>query len=172
MTTMPNVMNNHTTTSMSTPIDNLPLKTSQTEQDIDDPMIQNVLKEFENDIASNSPPPEQMYKIQSPQQPPQHIPEQKIQYIQQQPQQNAQVQIQENIKYNTSSKKKIIDIDVAKRAAIITVFAYFLYSSNILQYVIKRLPESVLTHINGKESIVSTMLIFVIFYSLMYYELI
>lgn len=171
MTTMPNVMNNHTATSMSTPINNLPLKTSQTEQDIDDPMIQNVLKEFENEVASQSPP-EQIYQIQPPPQPPvQQIQEQPIQHIQQPQQHNVQAQIQESIKYNNSSKKKIIDIEIAKRAAIITAFAYFMFSSNIQQYFIRRLPDSVLTHITGKECIINTLIIFVIFYSLMYYEI-
>jgi hypothetical protein len=168
MTTMPNVMNNHTPTTMSTPINNLPLKTSQTEQDIDDPMIQNVLKEFENEVASNSPP-EKIYQIQA--HPPPQMPEQQIQYVQPPQQQNVQPPIQDSIKYNNSTTKKIIDIEIAKRAAIITAFAYFIFSSNILQYVMRRLPESVLTHIIGKECIVNTLIIFVIFYSLMYYEI-
>jgi len=40
-------------TAMSTPISNLPIKTvTDTNNDIDDPMIQTVLKEFEEEVSS------------------------------------------------------------------------------------------------------------------------
>lgn len=165
MTTMPNVMNNHTPLTMSTPINNLPLKTSQTEEDIDDPMIQNVLKEFENDMIGDISP-EQTYHIQTPQQAPQPT-----QYIPQQVN-HQQTQTYDSIKFNSATKKKLIDIEFAKKAAIITIIMYLIYYCNILQYIMKLLPEPVLTHITGRECIVSTLMIFVIIYSLLYFEII
>lgn len=168
MTTMPNAMNNHTPMSMSTPINNLPLKTSQSEQDIDDPMIQNVLKEFENEMIGNTPP-EQTYQIHVPQPSQQQIPElaqHTPQYVNQQ-----NIQAQEGIKFNSVTKKSLVNIEIAKKAMIITALMYLIYSSNVLQYVMKMLPASVLVHISGKECILNTLMIFSIIYSLMYFEL-
>ena len=46
-------------TQMATPINSLPLKTTQeNNNDLDDPLIQNVLKEFEDEAHHNMPPPQ------------------------------------------------------------------------------------------------------------------
>ena len=76
MATMPGVMNNHNSSQMSTPIDTLPLKTTRDSSDIEDPMVQSVLKEFEQDMYSQQPPKQTEENIQQ-------IQQEQIQYVQQ-----------------------------------------------------------------------------------------
>lgn len=144
---------------MSTPINSLPLKTSQTESDIDDPMIQNVLKEFENDmpvIIENTIP----------------IVQQPVQQPVYQPLPQTMNTDKNNFKYNESSDKKLFDFEIAKKAAIITIIMFLIYHSSLLNYMMAKLPQNVAQHITGKELIISMAMVFAIFYVLIYYEII
>ncbi len=162
-------------TQMATPINTLPLKTTQVNTtDLDDPLIQNVLKEFEDDAQIQQQ--ESLPQIHQPkysietQSPPQIS---QVQYIQPNP--NIQQQFdtnQYNYNQNNDKNKNIIDIDLIKKATIITIIVFLLQYNNILSYFISKLPESVYSYINGKEFILNIVLLFIIFYALIYFDLI
>ena len=51
---------------MSTPVNSIPLKTSQNinqDDDSNDPLVQDVLNEFKREIKTNQPPPQQPHEI-------------------------------------------------------------------------------------------------------------
>ena len=143
---------------MATPISNLPLKTAppQDQGEIEDPLIQNVLKEFENDmrqqketpeIPQYQPPPQQQYQAQQYQPQPQYT----NQYRQQ---------------------KKLVDMKLVKNAVIISIIVFLLQNFNIINMLLQKLPESVTKHIIGKEFMLNFALVFGVFYALMYFEFI
>jgi hypothetical protein len=165
MTTMPNVVNSANSSQMSTPIKNLPLKTSQQqEHDIEDPLIQGVLKEFEDTAMANAPPPEMI----SP-------PHEEIQYQPPPPVSMPQLQPEpmqiNNLDFNTkNSDKKLFDIELVKRAAIVTIILILFQNNNILNMVLSRVPSSVSVHTSGKEIFINSFLVFLIVYTLMYFD--
>ena len=86
---------------------------------------------------------------------------------------NVQVNYEE-LNYNgvgTNEKKKLINYEIAKRAAIISIIAFLIYNQNIIGMFISKLPESVTTHINGKEFLIYILLSFMILYGLLYFDL-
>jgi hypothetical protein len=173
MTTM---QNNAHSSQMSTPISSLPLKTNQQESDIDDPLIQTVLKDFENDSVRDSrdsrdPRDSQQHALSE--QPVYHIANDAnaMNTVSSVP--NVQVNYEE-LNYNgvgTNEKKKLINYEIAKRAAIISIIAFLIYNQNIIGMFISKLPESVTTHINGKEFLIYILLSFIILYGLLYFDL-
>jgi hypothetical protein len=168
MATMPGVMNNHNSSQMSTPIDTLPLKTTRDSSDIEDPMVQSVLKEFEQDMYSQQPLKQIEENI--PQ-----IQQEQVQYVQQPIQQPMQ-QVQfapssDHLKYSSTKRKRIIDMDIAKKAAIITLVSFLIYYSNISYYAINKLPDNVKHYTSGKELLINMMIVFLIFYTIIYLDL-
>jgi len=166
-----------TTTQMSTPIHQLPLKTSQVApdtSDMDDPLIQGVLKEFEDEMAAKQPPQQQMHVQQVPvqQMPVQQMPEQQmpVQQVVHQPSQQPQYYSQSaELQYNKDSKK-LFDMEIARKAAIITIIIYlFTYGFKILM---GRIPETWRTYTNGKELIINLALCFITFYIVLYMDII
>lgn len=167
MATMPGVMNNHNSSQMSTPIDTLPLKTTRDSSDIEDPMVQSVLKEFEQDMYSQQP---QKQEENIPQ-----IQQEQVQYVQQPIQQPIQ-QVQlaptsDHLKYSSTKRKRIIDMDIAKKAAIITLVSFLIYYSNISYYAINKLPDNVKTYTSGRELLINMIIVFLIFYAIIYLDL-
>jgi len=162
------------TTQMTTPINNLPLKTTQeSTSEIDDPLIQGVLKEFEDEFAFNNSenhPPQQQQQKPMAQQQVQQVQQVQQQYIQQQvqPQQNKIA----NLNYNNETTKKIINMDIARKSCILTIIISIIYYSNILKMLIGKLPASINSQISDKEYIVNFILLFVIIYVLYFFEII
>jgi hypothetical protein len=191
MTTMPN--NTHSS-QMSTPISSLPLKTNQQESDIDDPLIQSVLKDFENDSTRDvrdtrdsrdlrdSRDSRDLRDSRDSRDSQQHVmSEQQVYHVSNDANTtntassipNMQVNYEE-LNYNgvgTNEKKKLINYEIAKRAAIISIIAFFIYNQNILGMLISKLPDSVTAHINGKEFLLYILLSFLILYGLLYFDL-
>lgn len=158
-------------TQMLTPINSLPLKTSsQQETDIDDPLIQNVLKEFEEEYGEKMPHSQQHLQQQPPQQQPVQQPVVQPQYIH--TQQPAQLVSPDSLQYNKPSAKKLFNIDVAKKAALITLILFALQYTNLLKVITSRLPESMHSYISGKELLLNILLTFAVIYSIFYLELI
>lgn len=175
-----NSVNSVVPTQMITPIKSLPLKTSsQQEADIDDPLIQGVLKEFEDDFIDTSShaqePSRQDYAPQQmqPQQPvmqQQQQLQQLQQQVYQQPQQIA-TQHHQNLNYNKEDSKKLLDINIAKKAALITLVLFALQYTNISSVLVHRLPESVASYISGKELLFNLFIVFIVVYAVFYLEL-
>lgn len=164
MTTMPNIVNSANSSQMSTPIKSLPLKTTQQqEQDIEDPLIQGVLKEFEDTAMANAPPqeiappPREEMQYQPP---PISIPQ-----LQQVPVQTS------HLDFNTkSSDKKLFDIELVKRAAIVTIILVLFQNNNIINLMLSRVPSSVSAHVTGREIFINSFIVFVTVYTLMYFD--
>jgi hypothetical protein len=167
-------------TQMATPINTLPLKTTHDATiALDDPLIQNVLKEFEDDAYQSQPQePQQPQQHQQPQQYQQ--PQQPQQYQQYQQPEQYQQHFQENkdIKYETQkdllynkSNKNIIDIDIVKKTAIIVIIVFLLQFNNIINTILSKLPETFQTFTAGKELIINLICLFIIFYLLFYFDL-
>ena len=170
----PNIINNHNnSTQMSTPIDTLPLKTTRDATDIDDPMVQSVLKEFEQDTYTQSSQSQEFEtNLQNNQQIQyaEHVQPVQVQQIQQvQPIQQAP--IMDNLRYSSNTNKKLFDIDIAKRSAIITIVTFLIYYSNISLYVLNKLPDNVKQYTSGREILINMFVVFVIFYAILYFDL-
>lgn len=160
----------NTPTQMLTPIKSLPLKTTaQTEDDIDDPLIQNVLKEFENEIggAEIRRAPE----IQHIEQNSEPVP---TQYVTQTPPQQFQhEQNLASLSYEQAkAKSKWFNIDMAKKSAILTIVICILQYTNVLKIISNRLPATAVSYISGREYIINTLLMFCVIYVAFYIELI
>lgn len=157
-------------TQMSTPLSSLPLKTTSSDNtsEIDDPLIQGVLKEFEEVHlqTNNQPPPQQQQytvNIKTPEQPPQISMQQQLPIQSQQP-------VKNELNYNDT--KKIIDIEILKKSAILTAVIYLLQYTNILKIITTRLPETFKTYITGKELFINVALMFIIVYGIFYLGLV
>jgi hypothetical protein len=151
---------------MATPINTLPLKTAGPDPtDIDDPMIQNVLKEFEDEMSQH----------QSQQQP-QHQSQQQPQYQSQpvhiEPLQPMNVPVNNtvcNLRYN-ADKNNVIDFDLVKKAVILSVIVLMLQNYDIVNNIIAKIPV-IQKYLSGKELFVNLGILTSIFYLLMYLQL-
>jgi hypothetical protein len=156
---------------MATPLNKLPLKTTRPDtSDLEDPMIQNVLKEFEDEMAQQQVSAPQM-NYQQPQQAQQ---QQQFQHLnnQQQLPYNYQQQYQFNPHQSASTnQKKLINMDLVKKTLIITIIVFLLQNYNVINILISKLPEVVAKYISGKEIFINFFLIFLIFYAMMFYDL-
>lgn len=153
--------------SMSTPIDNIPLKTNNEitkDDDSNDPIVQDVLKEFENELSTHkknqqqpppSPPPQQNYQI----------PQQQPQYHQPPPQQPYQMKKDKMI-------SEYIDIDFIKKSLIIIIIIYIIAYSNVLIHLYNFLPLNIFNIFTEYDIYIKLLLLFIIIYFLYFYELI
>lgn len=160
-------------TQMSTPINSLPIKTVvQQQQDMDDPLIQNVLKEFEDDMmhhgnntqqASNQANMQNNAHTQAPR---------PNMYTAQQMQQPAVQQPVHDTKRKHHTISSFVDLEVIKKAAIITIIVVLFQISNLVPMLLSKLPESITKYVSGKEIIINTILLFIIFYIIIYMNII
>ena len=167
---------------MSTPLNNLPLKTQNniesTDNDINDPMVQDVLNEFQEELSTNtissnnnttSPQSPQIHQyisqpIQQPVQQPMNN---------QTPPQNSQNNIQSqqqkyNINFNNTDQGygQYVNVDIAKKITIITILVVVIIYSNILHMIYDKLPSSISEIIEQYDIYIKGTLIFIILYVL------
>lgn len=140
---------------MSTPINNIPLKTTNDnkEDDSNDPLVQDVLKEFENEILSQKKNdiPQQPIHQQQYQPPPQ--------IIHQQPIQQQPIPQQQNI-------KNYINIDFIKKSVIIIIIIYLISYSNIISYLYNLIPSKFYNLFIENDIYIKLLLIFISIYIL------
>lgn len=152
---------------MATPISSLPLKTTQevSTLELEDPEIQSLMKDFERDSINTQQqyqsPPQQQYIPQPLHQQPHH---QQPQYQQPQYQIPQQSQI--------IQPNKLLNIEYVKRALIISIIASIFFNTNMMQSLISKMPETIINFTSGREIIINTIVLFVIFYILIFYNLI
>jgi hypothetical protein len=151
---------------MSTPLNNLPLKTQQnieqTDNDINDPMVQNILNEFQEELAINNKPDNTYKSPPVNQSPPQQM-------YQSPPQmQNIQAQQQMyNIKYNNQQGyQQYLNVDIAKKITIITIIVMIIIYSNLLHIVYEKLPSGIFEIIEQYDIYIKGTIIFIILYLL------
>ena len=154
---------------MSTPLNNLPIKSGQA-NDIQDPLVQDVLKEFEEEIAAAKKPPiyqlPPQQQLQTPPPPPQY-------HIQPQP-----PQCNQNFCPISSSKcaflpqKNLIDFDLARRVLIIVIVVLLLNYSSIFDFIYNKLPLNISSSASCYDMYIRGFSLFITLYILNIYEII
>lgn len=165
----------HPGSTMSTPLNNIPLNTQQQPtnvKELEDPMVQDVLREFEEEIAAskNNHP-------QKPMQPPQQLMQPSQQPIQPPPQQPMQPQQQPQAQYyptfpSDKIDKKILDFNLMKNALIISIVSILLSYLGLFDFVYNKLPESINSLVKNYDLIIKLATSFLIYYFLIYYDII
>lgn len=174
--------------SMSTPINNLPLKTqhSSDNSDINDPMVQDVLNEFkeEMNITKNN-------QVVSPQIIPQHQVQsysshhdQSVQHTVPQisPQNHMSPPPQFNSHNNSyipnsfhkysydTSYSSYIDSELIIKTLIITIIIIVIHNTEIFTYIYEKLPMNISNIVQDYDMYVKFVLSFIIFYTLAYFQ--
>lgn len=168
--------------SMSTPLNTLPLRTQTTNEegsDISDPMVQDVLNEFQSELMmsqkSEQPQHMQPQQVQQPQQ-------QAQQPYQQPYQQPSHLQPPPPMPYQSSSayyppqythKKKsqdfpysLIDTEILQKTVIIIIIVILVYHTGLLFTMYEKLPLYVSELCEKFDMYIKILLIFVIIYAL------
>lgn len=149
---------------MITPIDKIPFKTTgNTVESNDDPMIRDVLNEFEQELAINESQSNK-YKIneqrpvQQYQQPPQQLQQPPQQQLQQQP-----VKAQKN--------KSYIDNELVIKSFIICIVIAIIINPYIFSTILSKVPENISLILTSYDYFIKLLLIFVAIYVLFFYNL-
>ena len=166
---------------MSTPISTLPMKTQQTggaseANDINDPIVQDVLNEFQEELMLSKQPkmpphPQQQPHLQAPYIPPQYPPHsphsphsQPSQYPPQHPSHHGYQQS----KYGDISS--YMDTEVAKRSLILVILAVIIYHSGIINTMYEKMPDNLQDNLNNFDIYIKSASLFAIIYVLSFFE--
>ena len=167
---------------MSTPINTLPLKTQQTNtdaNDINDPIVQDVLNEFQEELLSSkqgnkSPmqmPSQQMQQMQLLQQ--QQQQQQQMQLLQQQQQMQGMQGLPPNSKNNQNkfdNMSSYLDIEVAKKSLILVIISLIIYNSGIINMMYEKMPDYLQDNLNNFDIYIKSASLFSIIYILSFFE--
>lgn len=154
---------------MSTPINTLPLKPQQTNisdtNDINDPIVQDVLNEFQEELMMSKHSKSQQSPIS--QMPPLPIyPQQTHQPHQQQPPINYNYR--NTIKYDNIAS--YIDTDVAKKSLILVIISLIIYHSGIVNTVYDKMPDYLQDNLNNFDIYIKSLSLFSIIYILSFFD--
>ena len=160
-------MQNQSPNNMITSIDKIPLKTSGsniTEDMTDDPIVKDVLNEFEKELSLNEQTIKNNYQInnnqyQQPQMQPQQPP-------QMQPQQQPQPQMQQQ-----QQQINYIDNILITKTFIICIVIAIIINPYIYNTIISKIPENISIILDNYNYIIKIILTFIILYALMFYKL-
>ena len=169
---------------MSTPTSTLPLKTDRTspdQSDINDPIVQDVLNEFREELMTsknkedNKKGQQNNIEMQEQQQYQQQQQKQQ-QYNQQQynqPQYNQQSQNDANnqnknvvAEKNDNFPYTYIDFDVIKKSLVIVILAILIYHTGIINNLYEKVPEYLQENLNVFDIYIKSVSLFVILYTL------
>ena len=166
---------------MSTPISTLPLKTQQSNtgdaNDINDPIVQDVLNEFQEELMISKQP-------KTPQ-----ISQQQQQMLMQQQHQQQQQQQQmlhqqppmppmpsgngsngSNGLNKYDSISSYLDTEVAKKSLILVIIAVIIYHSGIINTLYEKMPEYLQDNLNTFDIYIKSISLFSIIYVLSFFE--
>jgi len=167
---------------MSTPINTLPLKTQQTNvsdsNDINDPLVQDVLSEFQEELMmSKQPKPPQMSPDNFMHQQQMMLQQQMMQQQQTQQQQTQQLQRQQQQppppQHNISKYENMtsyLDIEVAKKSLILVIVSLIIYNSGIINVIYEKLPDYLQDNLNSFDIYIKSVSLFLIIYVLSFFE--
>jgi len=160
---------------MSTPITTLPLKTQQTNidnNDINDPIVQDVLNEFQEELMNSKQPnksqqmtPQQIQQQQNMLQMQQQMLLQQPPMINQPPNYNSRNYIN---KYDNISA--YADVDIAKRSLILVILSLIIYHSGIINNVYEKLPDYLQDNLNNFDIYIKSASFFSVIYILSFFD--
>jgi hypothetical protein len=144
---------------MSTPVNSIPLKTSQNinqDDDSNDPLVQDVLNEFKREIKTNQPPPQQPHEISY--QPPHII-------------HNANHVPPVNLDVYNPHQTSYLNIEILKKSIYLTIIACILFYPGLFSKIVSSIiPESFIAILMQYEFFVITSIVLVSFYVTHYYK--
>jgi small-conductance mechanosensitive channel len=170
---------------MSTPINTLPLKTQQTNidaNDINDPIVQDVLNEFQEELHSSkqaNKSPQQMQQQQVQQQLLQQQMQQQLlqqQQVQQQLMQGGQQGMQglppnsKNYQNKFDNMSSYLDIEVAKKSLILVIISLIIYNSGVINTMYEKMPDYLQDNLNNFDIYIKSASLFAIIYILSFFE--
>jgi hypothetical protein len=161
---------------MSTPITTLPLKTQQTNidnNDINDPIVQDVLNEFQEELMnSKQPNKSQQMTSQQMQQQQQNMLQMQQQMLLQQP-----PMINQPPNYNSRNYinkydniSAYADVDIAKRSLILVILSLIIYHSGIINNVYEKLPDYLQDNLNNFDIYIKSASFFSVIYILSFFD--
>ena len=155
---------------MITPIDKIPLKTSGaniTEDMTDDPIVKDVLNEFEKELSLNEQTIKNNYLINNNQ----HQQQQPPQNYQQPLYHPLQQQLQPQLQQQQSSKINYIDNELITKSFIICIVIAIIINPVIYNTILSKIPENISGIFDNYNYIIKIILIFIALYALMFYKL-
>lgn len=147
---------------MMTSLENIPLNTSSTiniNDDSDDPMVQNILNEFNKENQINNNIEEEKYIPQTPPPIPQMVP----------------INNNNNYIINNDYKKKnksIYNEELLRKTGIIIIIIAFVFSPYIYNILIENLPLPFSNIFKIYELYIKLIIVFILIYLLMYNKMI
>lgn len=167
---------------MSTPTNSLPLKTDRTtidQSDINDPIVQDVLNEFREELMTSKNNEDNGKHQQTT---PQYSPVQQFQQLPQQPQQQPQQQqqyqqqnyndINNNYTKNVALEKNDnfpyfnIEIDIIKKSLVLVIISLLIYHTGIINNLYEKVPEYLQENLNIFDIYIKSVSLFIILYTL------
>jgi hypothetical protein len=168
---------------MSTPISTLPLKTQSSStaevNDINDPVVQDVLNEFQDELMMSKqsksqqlphPPLSQHSQHSYPPMPPMHPPHPQHPQHPYSPQHSYPPYPSQSKYDSMSGMSAYIDIEVAKRSLIFVILAVIIYHSGIINTVYEKLPDNLQDNLNSFDIYIKSISLFSIIYVLSFFE--
>ena len=173
---------------MSTPISTLPLKTQQSNtgdaNDINDPIVQDVLNEFQEELMISKQPKTPQISQQQQQQ---MLMQQQQQMLMQQQMQQQMLHQQppmppmpsgngSNASNGSNSLNKYdsissyLDTEVAKKSLILVIIAVIIYHSGIINTVYEKMPDYLHDNLNTFDIYIKSISLFSIIYVLSFFE--
>lgn len=162
---------------MSTPISTLPMKTQQgtggatsDANDINDPIVQDVLNEFQEELMLSKQP--KIPQVQSPSQSPYMPPSQHSQHPQHPPM-SPHYPSYPSSSYGYSKYDNLssyLDTEVAKKSLILVILAVIVYHSGIINTVYEKMPDYLQDNLTNFDMYIKSASLFSIIYVLSFFE--
>jgi hypothetical protein len=167
-------MQNQSQNNMITSIDKIPLKTSGatiTDDMVDDPIVKDVLNEFEKELSMNEQTIKNNYQINNNSQYQPQQPQQQMQH-QYQPQQLQPQQLQpQQHQYQSQQSKNYIDNVLITKTFIICIVIAIIINPYIYNTIISKIPDNISIILDNYNYIIKIILAFITLYLLMFYKL-
>ena len=163
-------MQNQSQNNMITPIEKVPLKTSGgniTDDMADDPIVKDVLTEFEKELSINEQANKNNYRINNNQ----HQQYQQSQQQTQQYQQQEQPPLQQQRQAPKQQPVNYIDNILITKTFIICIIIAIITNPYIYNTIISKIPENFSVIFEAHNYIIKIILIFISLYALMFYKL-
>lgn len=150
---------------MITSIDKIPLKPSVNNlnnDDLTDPMVKDVLNEFEKELSLQEKQSKYVINDQPPQQQPQYQP----------PPLQPQYQPPPVIKKQDTISKNYIDNELITKTFIICIIMAIITNPYIYDTLISKIPENISNIFISYNYIIKLIILFIVIYGMMFYNLI